>query len=119
MRFVVTHMAVDEKTKIYDDEQVRAGKGRKASSQLAWALQSQDCPAIMREFYGHNSGAESSLREYLLVSGLDMDADGTLRVIGQAEALTERPERRFIPMPDLLRTQPRKGSQLPGLNTMA
>ncbi|MDW6057967.1 hypothetical protein SAZ11_07680 [Streptomyces sp. FXJ1.4098] len=110
MRFVVTHMAVDEKTKIYDDEQVRAGKGRKASSQLAWALQSQDCLAIMREFYGHNSGAESNLREYLLVTGMDMEADGTLRVIGQAEDLDERPERRFIPMPELLRTQPRKGA---------
>ncbi|MFK0154225.1 hypothetical protein ACIQVK_19395 [Streptomyces sp. NPDC090493] len=119
MRFVVTHMAVDEKTKIYDDEQVRAGKGRKASSQLAWALQSQDCPAIMREFYGHNSGAESNLREYLLVAGMDMEADGTLRVIGQAEDLDERPERRFIPMPELLRTRPRKAGQLPGLNTTA
>ncbi|MFF4409501.1 hypothetical protein [Streptomyces sp. NPDC001404] len=119
MRFVVTHMAVDEKTKIYDDEQVRAGKGRKASSQLAWALQSQDCPAIMREFYGHNSGAESNLREYLLVTGMDMEADGTLRVVGQAEGLDERPERRFIPMPELLRTQPRKEGQLPGLNTTA
>ncbi|MFE0133267.1 hypothetical protein ACFWY6_17110 [Streptomyces sp. NPDC059037] len=119
MRFVVTHMAVDEKTKIYDDQQVRAGKGRKASSQLAWALQSQDCPAIMREFYGHNSGAESNLREYLLVTGLDMEADGTLRVVGHAEGLDERPERRFIPMPALLRTQPRKEGQLPGLNTTA
>ncbi|WP_327357872.1 hypothetical protein [Streptomyces sp. NBC_01304] len=119
MRFVVTHMAVDEKTKIYDDEQVRAGRGRKASSQLAWALQSQDCPAIMREFYGHNSGAESNLREYLLVTGMDMEADGTLRVIGQAEDLDERLERRFIPMPELLRTQPRKEGQLPGLNTTA
>ncbi|WP_405814484.1 hypothetical protein OG241_07715 [Streptomyces sp. NBC_01390] len=119
MRFVVTHMAVDEKTKIYDDEQVRAGKGRKASSQLAWALQSQDCPAIMREFYGHNSGAESNLREYLLVTGMDMEADGTLRVVGHAEGLDERPERRFIAMPELLRTQPRKEGQLPGLNTTA
>ena len=119
MRFVVTHMAVDEKTKIYDDEQVRAGKGRKASSQLAWALQSQDCPAIMREFYGHNSGAESNLREYLLVTGLDMDADGTLRVIGQAEGVDERPERRLIEMPPLLRTQPRKEGGAPGLNTTA
>ncbi|MEU7156122.1 hypothetical protein AB0A98_06710 [Streptomyces chrestomyceticus] len=119
MRFIVTHMAVDEKTKIYDDEQVRAGKGRKASSQLAWALQSQDCPAIMHEFYGHNSGAESNLREYLLVTGLDMEADGTLLVIGQAEAIDERPERRFIPMPVLQRTQPRKNGQLPGLNTTA
>ncbi|MFE6939675.1 hypothetical protein [Streptomyces chartreusis] len=119
MRFVVTHMAVDEKTKIYDDQQVRAGKGRKASSQLAWALQSQDCPAIMHEFYGHNSAAESNLREYLLATGMDMEADGTLRVIGQAEDLDERPERRFIPMPELLRTQPRKEGQLPGLNTTA
>lgn len=119
MRFVVTHMAVDEKTKIYDDEQVRAGKGRKASSQLAWALQSQDCPAIMREFYGHNSGAESNLREYLLVTGLDMEADGTLRVVGQAEGLDERPERRLIPMPELQRTQPRTEGAVPGLNTTA
>ncbi|MGW5926987.1 hypothetical protein ACWF2L_12125 [Streptomyces anulatus] len=119
MRFVITHMAVDEKTKIYDDDQVRAGRGRKASSQLAWALQSQDCPSIMREFYSHNSGAESNLREYLLVTGLDMEADGTLRVVGQAEGVDERPERRFIPMPDLLRTQPRKEGQLPGLNTTA
>ena len=108
MRFVVTHMAVDEKTRIYDDEQLRAGKGRKASSQLAWALQAQDCAAIMREFYGHNSGPESNLREYLLVTGLDMEADGTLRVIGQAEGVDERPERRLIVMPGLLRTQPRK-----------
>ncbi|BCW06815.1 MULTISPECIES: hypothetical protein [unclassified Arthrobacter] len=119
MRFVVTHMAVDEKTKIYDDEQVRAGKGRKASSQLAWALQSQDCPAIMREFYGHNSGAESNLREYLLVAGLDMEADGTLRVVGQAESVDERPERRLIPMPELMRTQPRSEGATPGLNTTA
>ncbi|MCJ0875191.1 hypothetical protein [Streptomyces sp. AP-93] len=119
MRFVVTHMAVDEKTKIYDDEQVRAGKGRKASSQLAWALQSQDCPSIMREFYGHNSGAESTLREYLLVTGMDVEADGTLRVVGQAEGVDERPERRLIPMPELLRTQPRKEGQFPGLNTTA
>lgn len=117
MRFVVTHMAVDEKTKIYDDEQVRAGKGRKASSQLAWALQSQDCPAIMREFYGHNSGAESNLREFLLVSGLDMDADGTLHVVGQSERVDDGPQRRLIRMPELQRTQPRKEGQRPGLNT--
>lgn len=119
MRFVVTHMAVDEKTKIYDDEQVRGGKGRKASSQLAWALQAQECPAIMREFYGHNSGAESNLREYLLVAGLDMEADGTLRIVGQVDGLDERPDRRLIAMPELLRTQPRTQGALPGLNTTA
>ncbi|WP_030895960.1 hypothetical protein [Streptomyces sp. NRRL F-5053] len=119
MRFVVTHMAVDEKTKIYDDEQVRAGKGRKASAQLAWALQSQNCIAVMHEFYGHNSGAESNLREFLLVTGMDMEADGTLRIVAQAEGVDERPERRLITMPPLLRTKPRREGQAPGLNVTA
>lgn len=118
MRFVVTHMAVDEKTKIYDEEQLRAGKGRKASSQLAWALQSQDCPAIMREFYGHNAGAEANLREYLASTGLDMEADGTLRVIGLDQALDERPERRLFEMPPL-QVQARKSAGTPALNTPA
>ncbi|WP_061711884.1 hypothetical protein [Kocuria palustris] len=119
MRFVVTHMAVDEKTKVYDDEQVAAGRGRKASSQLGWALQSQQCPAIMREFYGHNAGAESNLREYLLVNGMDMEADGTLRVVGRDEAVGEAPQRRLIPKPELKLTKPKKGDPLPGLNTRA
>lgn len=117
MRFVVTHMAVDEKTKIYDEEAVQAGHGRKASSQLAWALQSKGCPSIMREFYGHNSGAEANLREYLLVSGLDMEADGTLRVVGVDEALDEAPERRLIRMPELVRTKARTEQASPSLNT--
>lgn len=113
MQFIVTHMAVDEKTKVYDDEAVLSGKGRKASSQLAWALGAQDCPAIMREFYGHNSGAEANLREFMLSVGLDMESDGTLRVVGRDEdhtglsheAVDERPERRFFPMPELARTE--------------
>lgn len=119
MQFVVTHMAVDEKTKVYDEEQIAAGRGRKASSQLGWAMQSQDCPAIMREFYGHNSGAEANLREYLLVNGLDMDADGSLRVVGRDEAASESAPRRLIAKPELILTQPRKNDPLPGLNTRA
>lgn len=112
MQFIVTHMAVDEKTKVYDDDAVLAGKGRKASSQLAWALGAQECPAIMREFYGHNSGAEANLREFMLTVGLDMEADGTLRVVGREEdhtgigheAVDHRAERRLFAMPELLRT---------------
>lgn len=119
MQFVVTHMAVDEKTKIYDDEQLAQGRGRKASSQLAWALQSQDCPSVMAEFYGHNTGPESNLREYLQVVGMDMEADGTLRAVGTSEELDETPQRRFIAMPELTRTAPTKGSTVPGLNTAA
>lgn len=82
MRFIVTHMAVDEKTKVYDEEATQAGRGRRASSQLAWALGSQGCEAVLNEFYGHNGAAEASFRELLLTVGLDMDATGTLRVIG-------------------------------------
>lgn len=112
MRFAVTHMAVDEKTKIYDDDQIRAGRGRRASSQLAWALGAQGCTAVMREFYGGNTGAEANLREYLLAVGLDMEADGTLRVVGREsegkslshEGIDARPERRLFKMQELPRT---------------
>lgn len=107
MQFIVTHMAVDEKTKVYDDGAVLSGKGRKASSQLAWALGAQDCPAIMQEFYGHNAGAEANLREYMLSVGIAMEADGTLRMIGRGEgheAVDELPVRRLFAMPELVRT---------------
>ncbi|QNE18091.1 hypothetical protein F1D05_09585 [Kribbella qitaiheensis] len=112
MRFIVTHMAVDEKTKVYDDGAVLSGKGRKASSQLAWALGAQDCPAIMEEFYGPNAAAEANLREYMLSVGITMDADGTLHVakhnegqhvLGQ-ETSADGPERRLFAMPELIRT---------------
>ncbi|MGC4939382.1 hypothetical protein [Kribbella sp. DT2] len=112
MRFIVTHMAVDEKTKVYDDGAVLSGKGRKASSQLAWALGAQDCPAIMQEFYGSNAGAETNLREYMLSVGIAMDADGTLHVVGLGEedrgrsqdTGDELPVRRLFAMPELTRT---------------
>ncbi|MGH4000780.1 MAG: hypothetical protein ACRDTJ_25330 [Pseudonocardiaceae bacterium] len=128
MRFIVTHMAVDEKTKVYDEEATQAGRGRRASSQLAWALGSQGCEAVLREFYGHNGAAEASFRELLLTVGLDMDATGTLRVIGrrtiddpseqpsgqpsgqpaeQAQvlgAVSSRPDRRVFEMPELILT---------------
>lgn len=77
--FIVTHMAVDAKTKVYDDTAIRQGQGRKASSQLAWALQSQGCDKVLAEMYGGNLGAMTSLREMMLVCGLDIEPDGTLR----------------------------------------
>ena len=80
MRFIVTHMAVDDKTKIYDDEALAQGRGRKASSQLAWALGAQGCESIMAEAYGSNAGSVANLREMLVTMGLDMDPEGTLRV---------------------------------------
>lgn len=99
MKFIVTHMAVDAKTHVYDDDDVQAGKGRKASAQLAWALNSKDCPHIMQECYGHNSSATSGLREMLITTGLDMGPTGTLRV-GYAPH-TPEDERKVFEMPDL------------------
>lgn len=77
--YIITHMAVDEKTKIYGEDELAQGKGRKASAQLAWALASQDCTNILREFYGSNNGALSNLREMMITMGLDMDEVGNLR----------------------------------------
>lgn len=109
MRFIVTHMAVDEKTQIYDDEAILAGKGRRASSQLAWALESAGADAVMREFYGSNSGTEADLREYLRVAGLTMDATGTLGVLGTDTDLLD--DRTLIRTPELIHRLDRDGRE--------
>lgn len=122
MRFIVTHMAVDAKTRVYDDEALAQGRGRKASSQLAWALGSHGAEKVMAEFYGPNSTAASNFREMLVTMGLDMDPDGTLRVPSEDEWAvgTEHAERRLFEMPDLVYTTPRKRADgaagRPGLN---
>ena len=77
-KFMVTHMSVDNKTKVYEEEDILQGKGRKASGQLAWALTAQDCPNIMREFYGDNIGATTKLREFLITCGLDLGELGEI-----------------------------------------
>lgn len=99
MKFIVTHMAVDAKTHVYDEDDMQAGKGRKASAQLAWALNSQDCPNIMRECYGPNSSATSGLREMLITTGLDIGPTGQLRM-GYAPH-TPDDERKVFTMPEL------------------
>lgn len=80
MRVIVTDKAADTKTHVYDDDEVRMGHGRKASAQMAWALNSKDCPAIMRECFGNNGSALSNVREMLITCGLDISETGELRV---------------------------------------
>lgn len=75
---LVTNMLVDEKTKAYSAQDVREGKGRKASGQLAWALQSKGAETILSTIYGENDKEWETLREYLIVTGLDMKPDGTI-----------------------------------------
>lgn len=108
VRFIVTHMAVDAKTRIYDDEDLAAGRGRKASSQLAWALNSLGCEKVMAECYGTNNTAVANLREMLISTGLDIEPDGTLREGWQEHS--EEDVRRLFPMPDLERSD--KGTLL-------
>lgn len=77
-RFVVTHMAVDVKTKMYDEEQYAQGRGRRASSQLGGALGSQGADKVAAEFFGRNDAAVAQVRELLNVAGYDLDHEGAL-----------------------------------------
>ncbi|HEX7824806.1 MAG TPA: hypothetical protein VF477_07895, partial [Mycobacterium sp.] len=99
MRLVVTHKDVERGTRVYDDAALREGRGRKASSQLAWALGSQGADQVMAEFYGPNNSAVANFREMLITMGLDLEPDGTLRV--GYDDLAEGAERRLFPMPQL------------------
>lgn len=76
---IVTDITVDSKTHAYSEEDVSNGLGRKASGQLAWALQSKGATHILDEIYGRNESAWSTYREYLIATGLDMGPDGTLK----------------------------------------
>lgn len=78
LNIIVTDMKVDKKTHAYTAQDVLEGKGRKASGQLAWALQSKDAGGMLDEIYGKNDNAWSTYREYLIATGLDMNADGTI-----------------------------------------
>lgn len=99
MRLIVTHKDVERGTRVYDDAALREGRGRKASSQLAWALGSQGADQVMAEFYGPNNSAVANFREMLVTMGLDLEADGTLRV--GYDDMAEGSERRLFPMPEL------------------
>lgn len=119
LNLIVTHMAVDAKTNVYDAEAMAQGKGRKASSQLAWALQSQNAYEVMRQFYGDNTSGLADLREYLLVLGLDIEPDGSLREQPTPEALAERKVFE-IPTPTrFARTPSLADDQLPRINYAA
>lgn len=78
LNVIVTDLTVDHKTHAYTADDIASGKGRKASGQLAWALQSKNADKLMEEIYGDNVGPWSTFREYLITTGLDMKADGTL-----------------------------------------
>lgn len=77
---IITDMKVDEKTTLYDEEEVKRGRGRKISSQLAWAFCAKNAQEIMTECYYGNNRVVMDYREMLITMGLDMDEKGTLAV---------------------------------------
>lgn len=98
MRFIVTHKDVQAGTRVYDEDALAQGRGRKASAQLAWALHSQGAREVMREFYGPNAKATANFRELLVSVGMDMEPTGEL-VVGRAQ---KQDARRVFPTPELV-----------------
>lgn len=102
---IIVDMPADVKTHWYDEQAVADGKGRKASGQLAWALQSKQCRAIMHEFFGNNQSAIDDLREYAIAVGLDFNAD--IQPVVGYHPQVERGERRaLIKLPDMVTPNP-------------
>lgn len=95
--YIVTPMAVDDKSHVYSEEDLIAGKGRKASPQLAWALASQDATNVLDELYNSNDRAMLDLREYLIAVGLDIDEVGNFKT---SYTPHEGEERNIIKLPD-------------------
>lgn len=89
LNFIITDLTVDDKSKAYTDEDVAEGGGRKASGQLAWALQSHGALDILTDIYGYNDSSWAALREYMIVTGLDMGPDGTLKVGYEPHSVNE------------------------------
>lgn len=102
MQLIVTHKDVERGTRVYDDAAMLVGGGRKASSQLAWALGSQGADQVMAEFYGPNNSAVANFREMLVTMGLDLEPDGTMRV--GYDDLADGSDRRLFEMPELVVT---------------
>ena len=72
---IITDKLVDEKTHIYDDETHGGGKGRNASSQLAWQLQAKHADTFMKFIYGQNDRNFGKVRERLIALGYDIDGN--------------------------------------------
>lgn len=97
VKMIITHMAVDTKTNIYDREAMAMGQGRKASSQLAWNLHAQGCDKVMQELYGDNTRGLSNVKERLMVLGMDITPTGNI-IEGMAE---DNVDRKRFELPEL------------------
>lgn len=111
MNLIITHKDVDSGTRVYGDDDLAQGRGRKASAQLAWALGSHGAEAVMAEFYGPNNAAAANFREMAITMGLDMRADGTL-----TEGRWDDQPRHVFEMPELIRREPSNRQPIGSVN---
>ena len=102
MPMIITDKAADVKTKIYDTDDIRQGKGRKVSAQLAWSLAAKDATNILHEAYGRNGSALSNLTEYMNVMGLDVDEYGNFKNKLSDKTVMARNK---IEQPEIIRTK--------------
>lgn len=101
LNIIVTHMSVEKKTSIYDAEAVAEGRGRKASSQLAWALQAKGCREIMHDFYGNNSAGVTNAREYLIALGMDLSPTGEIKPEFDHANIDSAEQRNIFGLPEI------------------
>ena len=96
--FIVVDMPADVKTHWYKEEDIKDGKGRNASSQFAWALNSKHATAIAGELYGNNMSSVNNLREYSIAIGMDIDKN-TAPILGYHPQDGEH--RRLFALPEM------------------
>lgn len=94
LRFAVTNKTADSVTNIYDPAE---GKTRVISSQLAWALQSQQADEVLKDLYGSNMKGFNRTREFLFALGMDVGPHGQMSLGTHPEAAT----RGIVDLPDL------------------
>lgn len=95
---LVTDKTADASTHAYTDEDVSAGKGRKVSSQLIWALDAAGCDEVLGEVFGPTASKVATVREVMVSIGLDVSETGQI-LPGYKEQPGEG--RRVFPMREL------------------
>ena len=81
LEIIITDKPVDEKSKLYLDEDYKKGKGRKVSAQFGQILASKGAEAIADELFGRNSRFVPEFKEKALACGVYVDNDTTVSYI--------------------------------------
>lgn len=74
LQVIKTNITAESKTHVYNGDSPR--KGRSFGVQEAWVAQGLGLDGVLEEVYGSNQRSFDQLREYLNVTGIDMDENG-------------------------------------------